>query len=187
MQNISKLSNINIVKSICIILENHESFIIPKDCIKKLHIERYSDTEIIFDLNVVDNGNIKTVISANPNISPLQRLNQYNDVVSITIELESGEKTHKNVIWIDTCNDMHNNLCQKTELFKYNELSLSIHPNNITLNIYDVLHLPIGTIVSDEEGNHYTVLFDEESEVTYLSNTIISDKILNSVFKIVQS
>lgn len=169
------------IKSVYFGLENHESFVFPKSCFKELLVAEVDEKVFEISAHIVDNGEIETCITANNRISPLQRLNQYPDIVNIDIDLSNGETISGKAHWLHSYSD-ENNRYQQTEFINYKELKLIISRGLIKLNLSDVLNLPEGTVVLDEDDNEYLVEWDED--YSYLSNTLVSSKILHSEFRV---
>ena len=162
-------------------LENHESFILSKSCFKELVIRQVEKRLFEIEAYIVDNGEIETCISAYKNLSPLQRLNKYRDIVHIHIELNDGSCVKGEAIWLYQSSNGDNRY-QETELLNYRELKLRISKDLVRLNLSEVLKLPDGTIVVDEDDNEYLVEWDED--YSYLSNTLVNSKIVRSKFKV---
>ena len=57
--------------------------------------------------------------------------------------------------------------------------------NEFKYTINDIFKFPVGTKVQDKEGNTYKVFQDEEHHSKTLKYAIVSEKIINSKFKIV--
>lgn len=172
------------IKTLYIRLTNHEAFVIPKTCFKKLNISQTQNGDYELDLRIKDNGDIDVLLTSNHKISPLQRIHNHKDVFDIEIKLENGEKVYGKVVWMDEVHSTQDNMYQKTKLISYNDLILNINLDNRRLSIQEVFSLPSETIVIDDEGTEYKICFDEDREISYLSDTIISDKIINSKFKV---
>ena len=98
------------IKSLYIGLSNHEAFVFPKNCFKKLEITETEKGEVELSAQIKDNGTIETVMTSNCEISPLQRIHNTQDIFDIDIELENGEKVYRKVVWMDEINPMQENM-----------------------------------------------------------------------------
>lgn len=163
--------------SVKFILENCENVRIPQNCFKYFELNETNDG---YELNahIIDNGSLDGYLFDTK--SPLQRLNYYSDICHINLELLNGEVINISPVW--NPEDNQNNTFQSSKLISYKEIVISINKYEKELSIKDVLKLQHGTIVVDDEGDEYIV--EEDEECKYLFDTYITDKILNSTFKI---
>lgn len=159
------------------ILENCESVCIPQNCFKYFKLNETNDGYEM-DAHIIDNGNLDGYLFDTK--SPLQRLNYYSDICHINLKLSNGKMININPVWCPE--DDQNNNFQSSNLISYKEIIISINKYEKELSIRDVLRLQHGTIVVDDEGNEYIV--EEDEECKYLFDTYITNKILDSTFKI---
>lgn len=173
-----KLYTKNEIKTITFGLENLENVVIPKKCFKDLKITTFED-KCEVEAHILDDGSVDGYIFDTK--SPLQRLNYYNDITHIYIILDDGDELTYKPIWCDEDYNGENNKYQKTKLFNYKEIKLSINKRNKKLSIKEVLKLQNGTIVVDKYNNEYCVGIDKNKNKC-LVNTYVTDKIIYSKF-----
>lgn len=173
-----KLYTNNEIKMITFGLENLENVVIPKKCFKNLQIKAFGN-ECEVEAHIIDDGSIDGYIFDTK--SPLQRLNYYDDITHIYIVLNNEDEVVYKPIWYDEDYNNDSNKYQKTKLFNYKEIKLSINKCNRKLSIREVLKLKNGTIVTDKHNNEYCVGIDENKNKC-LINTNVTDKIIFSKF-----
>ena len=171
-----KYNNQDII-SVEFILENCESVWIPQNCFKYFKLNETNDGYEM-EAHIIDNGSLDGYLFDTK--SPLQRLNCYSDICHINLKLANGEAINISPVWCPE--DDQNNNFQSSKLISYKEIVISINKYEKELSIRDVLKLQHGTIVVDDEGCEYVV--EEGRECKCLFNTDITDKILDSIFKI---
>lgn len=168
----------NEIKKATFILENLEDVVVPKECFKYLKIKTFKN-KCEIEAHIIDNGSINGYLFDTK--SPLQRLDYYNDIVYVYLELDNGKQLKYELVWYDENYNGQNNEYQKTKLFSYKELKLSVRKSNKTLSIKDVLKLKEGTIVVDENNNEYCVGIDKDKNKC-LVDTYVTDKIIYAKF-----
>lgn len=171
------------VKNIIISMSNYETLEVPIECFKNIKISETSNpNEVELDACIVDNG-IRYIMTSNLYTSPIKRLSMSPSISSITVKYTDGKKIDKNVVW--NSKDYSENRYQKTKLINYKEIEISIKESNNTFSINTALKLKSGTTIVDTEGNEYKVSISREfPKVKYLEDTIITDKLLKSKFRI---
>lgn len=159
------------------ILENCETVTVPRDCFKRMDLD-YTKEGYEVNVHIIDNGKVDGYLFGNR--SPLQRLNYYDDICSIELKLNDDSEVEIDTVWNNE--DGQTNSFQKSKLNGYRELKLSIDKHNRELTIYDVLKLPHGTIVIDDNSKEYKV--EEDDKCKYLFDTYFTDEVLYAKFKI---
>jgi hypothetical protein len=180
----------NEIKSIEFIFENCESIEIPYECFTQLDFKGLNkqDEQVTFEsfkCVIEDKGNIE-YSSGFYNKTPIQRINYYNDITNIYIKYADNSFVHVKCPWyyeneFDCSGD---NEFQQSKMPTYNKIELSIVNNSKWYNLNEALSkLEDGTKIEDQDGKIYTIYYDENEDMTYLFDTIVNNKILNSKFQ----
>lgn len=116
--------NLNI-KEIEIIFENCESIIIPFECFKKFDYVTNETQMLALSCLIEDNGNLKySGILMDSEITPLNRLVEYEDIACVKIFFCNDTSRLYYVIWNDGVLD--NNKDQCSRLLSHKEVSIEI-------------------------------------------------------------
>jgi hypothetical protein len=184
----------NEIKSIEFIFENCESIEIPIEYFTKIDfkgLNKYdNDTAIFekFECVIEDKGNIEYSNGFDCQ-TPIQRINYYNDITNIYIKYEDNSFVKIACPWYNPIHCPNSNLFQSSNSNKSNIVELSIIKDCLNYNaqwisLSDVLNtLEDGTKIKDQDGKIYTVYFDKKDNATYLFNTTVNNKLLNSKFQ----
>lgn len=176
------------IKSIEFVMENCETVIIPIECFKELNVEEWGDiknkdTLSKFSCVIEDKGDVSYGCGFDTKITPLQRINQYDDITSIYIKLNnSNEEIQLYIEWEETSYYAYSNIYQKSEMNSYKELKLNIGSCFKEFNINEVFKFSDNAIFYDTEGNEYKIYEDTETGTKYIFNEIISDELLKKTF-----
>lgn len=176
------------IKSIEFVMENCETVIIPIECFKELNVDEWGDiknkdTLSKFSCAIEDKGNVLYGWGFTTKVTPLQRINQYDDITSIYIKLNnSNEEIQLYTQWGETSYYADSNIYQKSEMNSYKELKLTIGSCFKEFNISEVFKFSDNTIFYDTEGNEYKIYEDDETGTKYIFNEIISDELLKKTF-----
>ena len=176
------------IKSIEFVMENCETVIIPIECFKELNVDEWGDIKnkdalSKFSCAIEDKGNVSYGCGFATKITPLQRINQYDDITSIYIKLNnSNEEIQLYTEWEATSYYADNNIYQKSEMNSYKELKLNIGSCFKEFNISEVFKFSDNTIFYDTEGNEYKIYEDDETGTKYIFNETISDELLKKTF-----
>lgn len=146
------------IKQINMTFENCESVVIPNVCIKKLDYKLDKKDNIInLDCIIENDGSI----CSNPfdNKSPIQRINEYDDITSIDIIYTDNSSNNYCVSWYDDgyYHIQSSNKNQYSKILRYNKIHIIIEPFIPTYKINEIFDLPIGTIIQGEDQNKYTI------------------------------
>ena len=182
------MSKINFkeVESIDINFENCEWIQLPIGCFENLEIEcsdlvNYKGEIKSLKCNIIDRFGIKDGYLTNVLQSPIQRINQYNDIVRIHLKYKNGEEIVLVTPWHDDWNYTNNNN-QHSKLISYKEIELYIAENSKEYTLSEALEeLNDGDIIIDSKGNEYEICVLEETGEKYL-NSFIKQSILNEIF-----
>lgn len=167
------------VEKVCVIFENCESLTIPNSSFKKLEINLLNKNTCELEMHIVDDLKIIDGLFDEKE-SPIARLAHYTDITMIDVKLKDKPSFTGiyDVVWNSV--SMYDNKYKENELISYREVKVSINKNNKKILIEQVLDLPIGTIIVDEDCNEYKVDVNEGG--VFLSGAIVSEKILKSKF-----
>ncbi|XZH34265.1 hypothetical protein ACSW8L_16210 (plasmid) [Clostridium perfringens] len=116
-----------------LIFENCEGMFIPVESFTDLYIQ---DGEINTYINLSD----KIEYKGFDNSTPLQRINKYNDIVSLNLIYKDEDIEYKLLWWEDPNPYImtDNNRCQTSELISYNKLHLEISKNVLRREIQSI-------------------------------------------------
>lgn len=123
-------------------LENCEVVIVPYECFQSMDVVINADNIIThFNCHIFDNGHCKYAFTFEGNsTSPIARLAEYDDIVSICFVYEGRSEDHY-VLWGDDDN-FQSNERQSSELKSYKEAHIFIKdlpPSSFVKNIFSML------------------------------------------------
>ena len=160
------------LKGVQIVFENCESMFIPTNCIKQLkyEMEEYTDDDNIknlitkLDCIIENNGSItKPGFTKECKTSPIQRINQYNDITYFDFVYKDDSKDSNYVHWYnDEYGYCQNNNGQSSELLRYNKIHIIVKPYIPKYSINEIFQFPIGTKIKDEDETIYTIEIDND-------------------------
>lgn len=153
--------DLNNVESVEFVLENCEYITIPKGCFKSLKLTECKNEEYELECKIEGMDDIVYSSFRPLKQSPLERLNEYNDIVRLEITYIDDSTETFNLVWLDWhgCD----NDFQTTSMASYKELDISVKVDNKNKFIKnkcdnDVMSIfnNIGYDVLDicEEGNY---------------------------------
>lgn len=173
----------NNIKEIEFVFENCECVVVPIECFKKLYIKdlnklKNKDSFEEMKCIIVDNGQSKYSFGFATTVTPIQRINQYNDITSIYITYNDDKIIQLYTPWYEEneyCNSQSNEN-QTTNMSSYNTVELSIIKNSKTYTLEQALNnLDSNTRIQDSKGNIYTIKINEgDYNSAHLENTIIT-------------
>lgn len=160
------------IETIQIAFENCVGITIPYRCIKQLNYEtkKYSGEygtdrnidNIITSLDCIieNDGGISFNLPWMDNRqSPIQRLNQYNDICYFDIIYKDGIKESNSVEWYydDFYAEPKENKNQTSKLLRYNKIHIHVEPYIPQYTIFEIFSFPPRTIFKDDENNKYEI------------------------------
>ena len=176
-------------------LENSDELVIPIACFRTLSINGVVDLELLKEgdtithiyCDIKDNGKMDYVgIFGSSQISPITRLNQYNDITDVDIIYEDRTEINLRIAWYDEDNPYCNrntNLNQTSNKSSFNEIHIDVTPYVQTYTIQEVFEFHIGGVIKDEEDNCYIIEEFEDSKC--LKNQKLTQKLINMKYRIV--
>lgn len=181
------------IKSVEFVFENCESVEIPVECFiesdfKDLKTVNGIVTFESFKCVIKDNDNIKYSSGGFDNKTPIQRINYYNDITNIYINYTDNSYIQIKCPWYDVDSYSESNDFQYSNIQTQNTIELCIINNHLSnsrwFSLNEILdNFENGQKVKDQDGKIYTICSEEDKGITYLFNTIVNNKILNSRFQ----
>lgn len=182
----------NQIKNIQIDFENCEGISIPYNCFKNLTFkldetkkDENCDGHIInMECTIIDNGNItySTTWSSN-RTSPIERLNQYEDICWFDILYSDDTKKSYYVDWYyesDYANPQENKN-QTNQLMDYKTIHIKVEPYEQKYTVSEIFDFDEGTKFKDEDNNLYYIYkgifmkIDEKGDVpVYITKDIVN-------------
>lgn len=149
------------VKEIVLILENCEVINVPIECIKILNVDMedivMQDKDISIknlDLLIQNNGEICGTFNKKTN--PIKRLNDCNDITSITYVYESGKRITFRIDWVYKDDNPYvfeqENQAQTSEMIDYKTIHININPNNVKYSLKELFDFPVGSKFKTKDG-----------------------------------
>jgi hypothetical protein len=174
------------LKGIQIVFENCESMFIPINCIKQLkyEMEEYKgDSDIKnlitkLDCVIENNG----TITRNPDFvekeSPIQRINQYDDICYFDFMYKDGSQDSNYVHWYNDENkyNSENNDGQSSKLLRYNKIHIIVKPYIPKYSINEIFQFPVGTKIKDE--NEVVYIIEINNDIKHI-NIPMDEKHIN--------
>lgn len=167
------------IRYVALGFENCEGLQIPIENFEYLDINNNEvNCEINLSNNIVYGGFYK--------ISPLERINKFNDIVHFEL-LDKNKNIRKiDIPWYDPepgnpFVNSDNNEYQKTELVQWNKLKLSIKKDNKKFTLKEILKMNKEMIIKDTKENTYNI--KQNKEGTYI-DTFVTFDLLETEFTI---
>jgi hypothetical protein len=179
------------IKSVGFVFENCECVEIPFECFVEFEIkdiEKLSneDTFESFKCVIEDKGGTKYTCGGFGQKTPIQRMDYYNDITSIYITYNDNSQIQLFCPWYEEnecCNSQYDDY-QTSKMQSFNRIELNIINNSKWYNLEEILNkFEDGVKVKDQEENIYTIYYEEDNGLTYLFDTTVNNKILNSRFQ----
>lgn len=156
------------LKGVQIVFENCESIFIPISCIKQLKykMQDYKGNNNIkhlitnLDCIIENDGSITETCGFSSEIqSPIQRINQYNDITYFDFVWKDDSQDSNYVKWYykNEYDDPQSNKNQATKLLRYNKIHIIVKPYIPKYSINELFQFNSGTKIKDEDGIFYTI------------------------------
>lgn len=189
------------IETIQIAFENCVGITIPYYCIKQLNYETKEycgEYGMDKDINGIIT-NLDCIIENDGSISfnhlwmddgqsPIQRLNQYNDICYFDIIYKDGTRESNYVEWYyeNDYDDPQENKNQTSKLLRYNKIHIYVKPYIPQYTIQEIFSFPIGTHLQDERGNKYIILPNGQGIKSIdLYSTCLTEENINMKFIII--
>lgn len=179
------------IRSVEFALENCECIVVPIECFKSLNIvDNNINIENCCTLNkfeceITYKEGLDYSFGFKTNITPLQRLDNYSDIVNIIINLKDGQEIECAMPWYENEKfyDSQYNANQKTIMKSHKELYIKIEKNSKEYTIQEIFKLSNGTKFIDENNKEYTLYKD--NKLSCIPDMMITEKLLNAKFKLI--
>lgn len=120
--------DLNNVESVEFVLENCEYITIPKGYFKSLKLTEYKDEEYELECKIEGMDDIVYSSFRPLKQSPLERLNEYNDIVRLVITYMDDSIKSFDLVWLNWHGS--DNDFQTTNMISYKELDISVKVYN---------------------------------------------------------
>lgn len=159
------------IKQIELVLENCEVINIPVECIKILNIDMeditMQDNNVLIknlDLLIQNNGGICGTFDKKTN--PIKRLNDCNDITSITYIYKNDKRITFGIDWVYKDDNPYvfesENQAQTSEMIDYKTIHININPNNVKYLIEELFDFPVGSKFKTKDGQ--TIEVEERND-----------------------
>ena len=148
---------IKLIKSISFGFENMEWYDVPIECFESLSINSLDDDRCEIECHVIDNGEIEAD-SYGAEYTFAQRVNKYNDIDCIRLDLEDEDYLALKPVWHFSDNYWNSESAYQKSIFNsYKDIEISIAKKNKTYTLEEVLKSEDGSRFIDEEGVEFVV------------------------------
>ena len=148
---------IKLIKSISFGFENMEWYDVPIECFESLSINSLDDDRCEIECHVIDNGEIEAD-SYGAEYTFAQRVNKYNDIDCIRLDLEDEDYLALKPVWHFSDNYWNSESAYQKSIFNsYKDIEISIAKKNKVYTLEEVMKSEDGSRFIDEEGVEFVV------------------------------
>lgn len=178
-----------IIKHVEFVLENCEVIIIPYQCFKTLSINGSEDLNSLKDgdaitnmeCDIINNGIMSYGYGFNNQESPIERLNNSNDICAVNFIYNDDTSISMRIEWYQDENNYYNqpqyNENQTSNKLNYNSIHIEIKPFIRTYSIQEVFEFEVGTYIEDENGVKYII--SDNGNGKFIEEKLLSAKMVN--------
>lgn len=161
--------------------ENCECITVPKDCFSNLKYKIDGKYLSNFEASVKDNLNIDCSELYNKSVSPIKRISK-NDITQIDFIYDNGSRKNYYISWHGYNDEV--NLYQKSDVYSYVSMDISINKRNFAEDISHVLsYYEVGDKFTDYHG--CTCIIDEDNNGKYLSSVGVNGEEIKTYLDVV--
>ena len=148
---------IKLIKSISFGFENMEWYDVPIECFESLSINSLDDDRCEIECHVIDNGEIEAD-SYGAEYTFAQRVNKYNDIDCIRLDLEDEDYLALKPVWHFSDDHWNSESAYQKSIFNsYKDIEISITKKNKVCTLEEVMKSEDRSRFIDEEGVEFVV------------------------------